>query len=85
MTDELIRNENPETSQDKRFQEWCDKAAKLLGVNDLDGDEKEDGYSLDSAFDAFTNEITPLEYSEKTVYPTFDMDGCRFVEPDPCD
>lgn len=40
---------------------WIDKAKKLAG-HDLDGDQREDGYSLDGAYDAFCDGHTPEQY-----------------------
>lgn len=42
---------------------WLKQAEKLMHKRDLDGCEDEDGYSLDSAHDAFEAEISPKDYA----------------------
>lgn len=40
---------------------WIAKAERIIG-HSLDGDEGGDGYSLDSAHDAFSSGSTPEQY-----------------------
>jgi len=40
---------------------WCNQVERILG-DSLDGDEASDGYSLDSAYEAFVARITPTQY-----------------------
>jgi hypothetical protein len=42
-----------------------DTVAHLLGRYDLDGDQDEHGYSLDYAFDFFTDGCTPQEAADE--------------------
>ncbi len=40
---------------------WINEAEKLAG-HSLDGDQEEDGYSLDGCYDAFKRGFTPNDY-----------------------
>ena len=40
---------------------WIDEAEALFG-HSLDGDQALDGYSLDYAYDAYRDGLTPVEY-----------------------
>lgn len=46
------------------FEIWADKVEKILG-HDLDGDQDQDGYSLDFASDAFDRGESPEHYVAK--------------------
>lgn len=61
ITDEMIAYEFGESNEDRRWDNWVREAERLLG-HDLDGDEAINGYSLDSAYNAFTRRITPQAY-----------------------
>lgn len=43
------------------WQRWIKQAQKLAG-HTLDGDQEEDGYSLDGANDAFDKGLSPAQY-----------------------
>lgn len=47
---------------DGPFEKWAARVEKLLG-HDLDGDQEEDGYSLDFASDAFDKGLSPEKYA----------------------
>lgn len=52
-----------DTAADRSWYRWVDAASKLLGLSEcMDGDEQADGYSLDSAYDAWRAGKTPAEY-----------------------
>lgn len=38
---------------------WTNAVSKITGLEDLDGDQKTDGYSLDTCFDMFSDGLTP--------------------------
>lgn len=44
---------------------WCRKVEGLLGIKTLDGDQIEDGYSLDFANEAFDDGYTPEQYAAR--------------------
>lgn len=52
-----------DTPSDRRFSAFVAKVEQLLGVDDLDGDDAIDGYSLDGASDAFDDGATAAEYA----------------------
>lgn len=45
-----------------RWHQWCNAVEAIIGF-DLDGDEEEDGYSLDYAHNAFEAGQTPAIYA----------------------
>lgn len=51
------------TDEDIAWEKWLKKAAELIGVDHLDGDESEDGYSLDMAYADFEHGYTPENYA----------------------
>lgn len=44
-----------------RWLAWIDEAEALFG-HSLDGDQEDDGFSLDSAYDAYREGLTPVDY-----------------------
>lgn len=52
-----------DTSSDRTWYRWIASAEKALGIADLDGDEAVDGYSLDSAYEAFEAGVTASAYA----------------------
>ena len=53
-------------SEDRRWSRWLKSADVALGLKpgtDCDGDESVDGYSLDTAYDAFRAGIEPVVYA----------------------
>jgi hypothetical protein len=61
MALEFHRNEmNLGPSQ---FERWAARVEKIVG-HDLDGDQTEDGYSLDGASDAFDAGMSPAQYAD---------------------
>jgi hypothetical protein len=58
---------------DKSWYKWI-KAAEKLARHHMDGDEKENGYSMDSAFDAWEKGDTPDKYVKNIFnHGPFDM------------
>lgn len=53
-----------ETASDLAWDRWCVLAQKRLGVTSLDGDEAEDGFSIDSAYEAFAAGRSPADYTD---------------------
>lgn len=51
-----------DTPHERRYFAWLRLVEKALGLKSLDGDEREDGYSLDGAHDAFCEAKTVKEY-----------------------
>ncbi len=47
----------------ERFERFADEIKRLMGVTDLDADEFVDGYSIDSASDAFDEGMSAVEYA----------------------
>lgn len=54
--------ESSQAVNETEFEKWARKAETIMR-HDLDGDESIDGYSLDSAFDAFNRGFSPEEYA----------------------
>ena len=52
---EMARSDGP-------WLRWCAEAERLVG-HDLDGDQEEDGFSLDYAYEAFLRGVTPATYA----------------------
>ena len=50
--------EQAETASDRRWDAWVRKAAQVAGLDGLDGDQRQDGYSLDYSYDAFQAGVT---------------------------
>ena len=46
------------------FEAWAARVEKIVG-HDLDGDQSEDGYSIDGASDAFDTGMSPFQYAAK--------------------
>jgi hypothetical protein len=65
-----------ETPNDLAWGAWLNKAADLCGLRSLDGDEREDGYSLDYAQELYQAGYTPEEYA-KMKKPLVKL--CRFT------
>jgi hypothetical protein len=59
------------TPSDRNYERWLVQAAKALGVLHLDEDEAVMGYSIDSAFDAWTSGITPEDYAKGIRGPSW--------------
>ncbi len=51
-----------DSPSDRRWYAFCRKVEALIGV-DLDGDEDEDGYSIDGAYAAWEVGVSPAEYA----------------------
>lgn len=51
-----------ETMLERLWIRWADKCERLMG-HSLDGDEKAEGFSLDSACEAFEAGKTPEQYA----------------------
>ena len=54
-----------DTPYERRWDRWRQEVEKLLGLSTLDGDQIEDGYSLDFANEAFDDGHTPGQYAER--------------------
>lgn len=56
-----------DSDMDKRWDAWCCTVERLLGIDNLDGDEAngENAFSLDSAHDYFRDGKTPEQYVER--------------------
>jgi hypothetical protein len=53
-----------DTPADKAWDVYCDACERLLKISNLDGNETTDGYSLDSAYDAWKAGIPAAEYAQ---------------------
>lgn len=58
---ELHRSETFVSDYEKGYEKFVSELEKLLGLNDLDGNQDEDGYSLDTAHDLFADGCTANE------------------------
>jgi hypothetical protein len=59
--------EQHETSAARSWYRWYRRAVALVG-HDLDGDQSEDGYSLDGAYEAWRQGVSP-EAHARAVNP----------------
>ena len=50
---------------DQAWERWTSRVEKLLGIETLDGDQLQDGYSLDFANEAFDDGHTPEQYATR--------------------
>lgn len=61
----LLQSESHVSKDEIQWLSWVDTVAHLLGRYDIDGDQDEHGYSLDTAFDYFTDGCTPQEAADE--------------------
>ncbi len=70
---EFVHNESWVSANEKRWLKWVGEVEEILGFCDargrltLDGNQDEDGYSLDFAHDAFADGCTPAEYAAEVA------------------
>lgn len=57
---EFVASESYVSPGERAWLRWIEKAERILG-RDIDGDEG-DGFSLDSAYNAESNGLTPEQY-----------------------
>lgn len=65
---EVWEMEKASEDGDRDWNTWCSQAEMLMSampgwLGDLDGNEETNGYSLDSAYDAYMYGISPAEYA----------------------
>lgn len=53
------------SNDENRWFAWVDRAERLLGLDSLDGDAVEDGYSLDDAHDRFEAGMPAEDYARE--------------------
>lgn len=58
---ETLDIDNFVSDGERAWMRWVHKVERLLG-HDLDGNQDQDGYSLDYACDMFENKLTPEQY-----------------------
>lgn len=51
------------SSHDARWSKWIGRVETLLQINSLDGDQEQDGYSLDFAYRDFLRNVSPETYA----------------------
>lgn len=67
---------------DRRWNRYCSDVEAALGIRSLDGDEAADGYSLDSAYDAFASGlVSAREYAlgRRWIPGPFGFGGVKFT------
>jgi hypothetical protein len=55
----IERESGADTASDRAWFAWCKAVERLVGIEDLDGDQATDGYSIDFAHDLFADGDTP--------------------------
>ena len=60
----IAREGGTPDASDARWLKWAAEVERLLG-HDLDGNENEDGYSLDFAYEAFSAGHIPAQLRER--------------------
>jgi len=70
---EVWEMEKASEAGDRDWNTWCNRAEMLMSaipgwLGDLDGDEETNGYSLDSAYEAYRHGISPAEYAKGQRY-----------------
>jgi hypothetical protein len=53
----------PSVLREARWLDWVKKVEKFAGIASLDGDERKDGYSLDTALANFNDGMPPTAYA----------------------
>lgn len=72
---EFVASESYVSPGEKRWLAWVKQVETLLG-HSLDGDQQDDGYSLDFAFDDFEHGLTPEQYVSDTRLAIAESWGC---------
>jgi hypothetical protein len=66
-----FHNHEMNVGGDSRWERWHDKVCGILVLplaRGLDGDQDEDGYCMDFAYDAFRAGVSATEYAETVRY-----------------
>lgn len=63
------------------WEHWCADVERRLGIDNLDGDQIIDGYSIDGAFDAFSRGARPATYAA-AVKIADKASGAKLTQPD---
>ncbi len=63
---EMLLTESGVPEAEKKWLLWCLEVEHFTGLNSLDGDLLEDGYSLDSYFEMYQKGFTPVMASIAT-------------------
>lgn len=50
------------------WEKWVDEVAAILQLDSLDGDQDEDGYSLDAAHDYYEDGLTPVAAANEFLF-----------------
>ncbi len=79
---ELWVSENRVSKSEMSWNRWTNRAEKLFGHN-LDGDQDIDGYSLDYAYKAWQDGLTPKQYVAKVGLSQRIREVLRVMRP-PC-
>lgn len=58
--------ERDDTQADRAWLRWCAVVERRLG-HDLDGNQVEDGYSLDYAYEAYQGGMSALDYATEVL------------------
>lgn len=61
-TENIARESGRPDASERHWLCWLEDAEEISGLEDLDGDQSVDGYSLDFAFDAFRAGVSPGDY-----------------------
>jgi hypothetical protein len=48
-----------DAAEQRRWERWLSRVSVLTGIDNLDGNEPEDGYSLDGLYDRYIDGFTP--------------------------
>jgi hypothetical protein len=67
---EFAESESAALSCGWQFEAWCEAVEKIVWPDsdtDLDGDEREDGYSLDFAFEAYDRGESAEKYAAHVI------------------
>ncbi len=62
---ELHRSETFVSDEEKAWEKWLRDLEAKMNLSDLDGDQDEDGYSIDFAYDLFSNGDSVAEAAEE--------------------
>lgn len=84
---DFAASESAQLNSDASWMAWIDRAEAILG-HDLDGDNsapakaqgRSDGFSLDDAYDAFLDGITPTAYAAAVKSDPAYRGGIRWID-----
>jgi hypothetical protein len=57
-----------DTASDRAWKNFVNQVELIMQIDNLDGDQAADGYSLDFAYDLFVDGLTPREAADELLF-----------------